>query len=120
MQRVCFGEVLRARPALDNFHVWIEDGVGFASSWEWFEAHAMFLSLAGVLPDARGQGWHKRFIQARVRHAKRLGYPRVITYTSPENLRSANNLIESGFRLYTPRLAYGMKGAIYLQKRLDT
>ena len=61
-----------------------------------------FLLRCGVLPEARGQGLQRRFIQVREAQAKRDGYDRCFTYTAPDNLHSANNLIACGYRLYTP------------------
>ena len=66
------------------------------------EAKAVFLSRAGVLWEARGQGLQKKLIALRVKWARTTGATKVITYTHPENVVSSNNLIRSGFELYNP------------------
>lgn len=62
------------------------------------ETGAYFLSRACVDPAYRGQGIQKRLIRARVRRARKLGCPRVVTYTHPGNVASINSLIACGFR----------------------
>lgn len=122
LQRTCFGEVLRGRKALQRYHVWLAyldgEAVGFGTLWPWTGADAGFLSLAGILPSARGLGLHRRLIHARVAGARRLGLPRAITYTARENLASANNLIRCGFSLYLPGELYGFANAYYFQRSL--
>lgn len=67
-----------------------------------YREHALFLSSAGVLPQHRGQGLHKRMINTRIRYAKKQGYKSVITYTAVWNDRSFLNLQKYGFKLYFP------------------
>lgn len=77
-----------------------------------------FLSLAGVLPSARGQGMQRRLIRVRIAWARALGLSGLVTYTSPDNVISANNLISCGFRLYRPQEPWGLASGIYLARRL--
>lgn len=79
-----------------------------------------FLARAGVLPDYRGFGLHKKLIRVRVRAARRLVLDRVWTYTTAWNSASANNLIDCGFRVYAPhRLGwYSDETCVYWRKVL--
>jgi GNAT superfamily N-acetyltransferase len=71
-----------------------------------------FFNRAGVLPAHRGRGLHHRLIEARVRKARSVGWKYVVT-TTYDNNRSANNLIEHGFRLYTPVNEWMCDGTLY-------
>lgn len=77
-----------------------------------------FLAAAGVLPAHRRRGLHRRMIRVRERAARALGYERLITYTAPDNLASANSLIRAGYLLYRPKDEWGVRGALYLYKDL--
>lgn len=76
-----------------------------------------YLCRAGVLPEYRGQGLQKRLIQARLAKAKRLGWFYCITDTR-RNPASANSLISSGFRMYTPRNPWSFNDALYWRIKL--
>jgi GNAT superfamily N-acetyltransferase len=75
-----------------------------------------FLRRAGVLPRHRGRGLHDRMIAARLRWAKRRGLAAVVTYTMPHNAESANNLMDHGFRLADPPVAYVGGGVLYWRR----
>jgi len=77
-----------------------------------------YLCRAGVLPLYRGLGIQRRLINTRVAAAARLGSKAVISYTSYENLPSANNLIKCGFKLYEPAETYGTKHGLYFWRDL--
>ena len=70
------------------------------------------LGRAGVMPDYRGNGLHRRMISIRTRWAKKQGYATVVSDTT-DNLPSANNLMTCGFRLYIPKIIYGPSRALY-------
>lgn len=76
-------------------------------------AHAVFLSRAGVLHEARGQGLQRRMIALRLRWARTTAARYVITYTHPENIISSNNLIKQGFLMYTPEWAWAGREFLY-------
>ena len=78
----------------------------------------VFMSRAGVLPEARGGGLQKRLLRLRLRWAKAQGATAAITYTHPHNVISANNLITCGFRMYTPEWAWVGKEFLYWRKEL--
>ncbi len=61
-----------------------------------------YLSRATVDPAYRGRGIQKRLIRARIARARRLGCPRVVTYTNAANVASGNALIRCGFKLAPP------------------
>lgn len=76
-----------------------------------------YLSRAGVLPEARGQRLQSRLIQARSRGFKRRGTKTLVT-TTFHNPTSANNLIRSGFLMYSPEVPWGAEGTCYWIKQL--
>lgn len=75
-----------------------------------------YLGRAGVMPDYRGNGLHRRMIQIRARWARKQGYATLVTDTT-DNVQSANNLIACGFRMYIPKIVYGSNRMCYW--RLD-
>lgn len=78
-----------------------------------------FLSRAGVLPEARGQGLQMKLLALRTRWARAQGCSQIITYTHKDNIRSANNLIRSGFLLYSPEWPWvGNDDFLYWMKTL--
>lgn len=66
------------------------------------EKGVVFLSRAGLLKCARGNGLQKKMIQTRCRWAKRNGFHTAITYTVRDNAASFYNLQRCGFTLYLP------------------
>lgn len=94
---------------------WDEKGtpVAYAGARLMPTAKSVFLSRAGVLPEARGYGLQRRMINLRVQWARKVGATRVITYTHPENIISSNNLIKCGFLLYTPDWAWAGEEFLY-------
>lgn len=74
-----------------------------------------YMCRAGVTKKHRGQGLQKRLIQARLKKAKEIGAAMVVTSTY-ENPSSSNNLIDCGFRMYTPNNGWGATGTSYWQK----
>lgn len=92
--------------------------VGYASSIYYPYLNSCYLSRVGVMSGYRGFGLQKRFIRAREKRAKKDNYYRMVTYTSYDNIISANNLISCGYKLYVPKLFYGVRNALYFQKTL--
>jgi GNAT superfamily N-acetyltransferase len=122
MDEECFGpEEGRFIPKAD-YHWWIafqgkeEAGyAGLAPSSQWLNCG--YLCRAGVLEKFRGQGLQKRLIKVRVNYAKKLGWEAVMTDTRC-NPPSSNNLIDCGFRMYTPASPWGWHDAVYWRKKL--
>lgn len=77
-----------------------------------------FLHRAAVEKPFRGQGLQRRMIFLRERAARAAGVKVMLTYTTDENLASANNLLACGYRLYRPADDFGGTGALYFRKRL--
>lgn len=77
---------------------------------------AAFLCLSGVYKEYRGFGLQRRFIKIRENFAAKNGYNRVITYTSYDNIPSANNLIRSGYLLYIPPQEWGVRHGLYFER----
>jgi GNAT superfamily N-acetyltransferase len=117
----CFPHRDDKRERFDRGIWWLasEDGrmVGYAAAA--VDEHVLYLTRAGVLPEARGRGLQRRLIRARVQHARRLGLTRCYTYTVPWNWRSTNNLIDCGFRLWLPARPWATKNCLYFFRRLD-
>jgi ribosomal-protein-alanine N-acetyltransferase len=78
-----------------------------------------YLCKVGVLPSHRGHGLQKRFLDVRLRFAKRAALRSVITYTHLDNHASSNSLIAKGFRLYSPSYAWAGDDYLYWQKILE-
>jgi len=78
----------------------------------------LFLSRAAVLPHARGNQLQRRFINTRCRYGKKVGCDVAITYTSPHNTTSSNNLIREGFEMYVPHYKWAGKDMLYWRKVL--
>lgn len=83
------------------------------------EIDTCFLARAGVIESERGKGLQKKLIMVRLKWARFYGYRDVITYCSPENVASSNNLISCGFKLYLPEEKWGCKNALYFRRRID-
>lgn len=77
-----------------------------------------FLNRAGVLPFFRGRGIQRRLIRTRLSHAKRSGARVAITYTTADNVWSANNLIRTGFVMYRPQQYWAGNEMVYWWKDL--
>lgn len=93
--------------------------VGFAGivpSSRWSDC--MYFCRAGVVRDHRGKGLQKRLIRARIRKAKSLGMNWVITDTY-DNPASANNLIDTGFKMFEPSEPWGAKKTLYWKYRIQ-
>lgn len=94
--------------------------VGFCSCHKLsLEPEVVFLSRAGLLEAARGQGMQKKMINARVRWAKQSGARQVITYTTRDNAPSFYNLQNCGFKLYLPENYWAGEDVLYWYKDID-
>lgn len=76
-----------------------------------------YLCRAGVLAPFRGMGLQKLMIRRRIAHARRQGWPAVVTDTH-DNPASGNSLIACGFRLYTPEQKWAFGTSLYWRKTL--
>ena len=71
-----------------------------------------YLNRAGVMPSHRGQGFQRRMIATRLKWAKDRKLS-AISDTTIWNVRSSNNLIRAGFKLFNPSVPWGGEEAIY-------
>ena len=107
----------------DHGHWWVayteaEKPVAFGGlvrSMVWTDTG--YLCRSGVLDEYTGHGLQKRLIQARIKQAQKLGWNWVITDTT-DNPASANSLINSGFKIYTPGNPWSFRNAIYWKYKI--
>lgn len=86
----------------DDHEFWIAKDrhgavVGFASA-TLINARAAFLSRAAVARSARGQGLHRKLIEARLRWAWDQDCTIIVTHVENHNYESIINLQRAGFR----------------------
>lgn len=114
LHRQCFPSDCEPDWARNDWWIAFSDSgaVGFAGGYVTAQ-DTYYLSRAGVLPKARGKGLQRRMIRIRQKRARALGLAQAITYTILGNPESSNNLIRTGFRLYTPRWCWGGKQSLY-------
>ncbi len=91
--------------------------VGFCSVRP-FTGSAVFMSRAGVMPEARGSYLHIRMIKARANWARAQGYSTAVTYCAPFNIKSAVNLQHAGFTLFIPEWRWAGTEKLYWIKDL--
>jgi RimJ/RimL family protein N-acetyltransferase len=76
-----------------------------------------FLARTIIKSNFRGKGLQKRFIRVREKYARAHGVHTIVTYTSPDNIISANNLIKCGYLLYIPQEKWGIQPFCYYFKK---
>lgn len=76
-----------------------------------------YLCRVGVSVAHRGQAIQFKLIQARVNHARSLGWHWLVTDTY-DNPVCCNNLITAQFRMYSPRKPWGTKHSNYWTRPL--
>lgn len=74
-----------------------EHPVGFCGMWLPPTKYVAAFTRAGVLQHCRSKGLQKQMIQARIKHAKKLGYDTVETYVHGDNVASTKALLSCGF-----------------------
>ncbi len=84
------------------------NAVAYAGLYPWPKYNCCFLGPSGVLKSAQGYSLQKRLVRTRLKKAKLLGFNRAVSYTW-DNTISANNLIDCGFRFYTPTVKWAGK-----------
>lgn len=97
------GEPLTTSDFRDS-HWWISTYRGFLSGFCGLKvgSYGGYLIRAAVLPEWRGRGIHRDLLRARIRYARRIKLPLLISYTLHHNHPSSNNLAAAGFKLYDP------------------
>lgn len=93
--------------------------VAFAGAYIHAPDKYCYLYRVGVLSTHRGHGLQRRLIRVREQWGREQGDIKgFYTYTTSDNLASANNLIRSGYRLFIPSRRWGGKRALYWAKKL--
>ncbi len=87
--------------------------VGYACAYK--KNDYFYLSRMGILPEYRGHGLQKQFIETRLEKARDLKLKGAITYTSNENIASIRNLEKCGFRKWTTCPKWFGKGDDYIE-----
>ena len=82
-----------------------------------FSEGVCIFNRAWVHRNFRGNGFQSKMIKARLENAKGLAYV-AITYTTFDNVHSANNLIKNKFTLYNPMYAYAGDDKLYFKREL--
>lgn len=115
LHKSCFPAT--SKPSFDRGWWWLlyfgTEPIGFAGMTEsnqWINCG--YLCRAGVIDEHRGRKLQRRLIRVRLAMAKKLNMEAVFTDTR-NNPSSANNLIECGFRMYTPRKPWGFSNSVY-------
>lgn len=72
----------------------------------------------GVMPKHQNLGIKRKMVRAMERHAVKSGCSVMKSYCDTDNIPSANSLIRSGYKLYTPERAYTGGPWLYWIKRL--
>jgi len=83
-----------------------------------FSEGVCIFNRAWVHRNFRGNGFQNKMIKARFANAKGLAYV-AITYTTFDNVPSANNLIKNKFTLYHPMYAYAGNDKLYFKKEIE-
>lgn len=123
LDRACFStDAPMVQEKIDQACWWVAklagEPVGYAGLLSQDGGARAFLCRAGVLPQARGGGLQKRLLRAREAHARKVGIPRLYTYTSVFNHASTNSLLSAGYRPYYASVE-GDNAFVYYQKTLD-
>ncbi len=77
-----------------------------------------YLSRAGVMPFARGQGLQRRMIRVRERYARSRGGDWLVSDTHFKNWASMNNLSACGYSTFRPDHEWALPESVYWRKRL--
>lgn len=76
-----------------------------------------YFSRVGVLRQHRGNALQRRLMRALEAKARRQGWTRIVTDTHDRPF-SANNIMDAGYRLYTPPHPWGYPNTLYWIKDL--
>jgi GNAT superfamily N-acetyltransferase len=104
----------------DNREWWVieVDGQIVAYCGSAYKEGICIFVRAWVNKKYRGKGLHSKLIKTRVKAASLNACKWAITYTTHDNVNSANNLFKNGFRLYIPEYRYAGNEMIYFRKQI--
>lgn len=108
-------------PSFEEGHWWLAfyEGrpVGFAGVVPAkMYAHTGYFTRVGVLPSCAG-GLQIRFMRAIERRARKNGWTRLVSDTT-NNIRSANNFIRAGWKLFQPAAPWAFAHSLYWERYL--
>jgi GNAT superfamily N-acetyltransferase len=107
-------------PDFDLGHWWLVscDGTPVAFAGLAPSTHirsAGYFCRVGVLPNHRGSSLQLRLMRRMECQTRRNGWRYVVSDTT-DNIRSANNFIRAGYRLFQPEVPWGWANTLYWQK----
>jgi GNAT superfamily N-acetyltransferase len=76
-----------------------------------------YLKRAYVLPQYRGQGLQRQFMQLREEKARALGWHLLVSECA-NNEYSERNFIAAGFERCSPEQPWGASGSVYFKKKI--
>src|SRR6266480_3581030 len=82
-----------------------------------YVSNAGYFCRVGVLKKCCGDGLQLRLMRALEVRARRNGWSCVVSDTT-ENLVSANNYIQAGYRLYQPQAPWAWPNTLYWRKSI--
>jgi GNAT superfamily N-acetyltransferase len=108
-------------PDFEQGHWWLAyrdlKPVAFAGLVPSVFANSGYFNRVGVVPEHAGHGLQLRFMRALERRARENGWRMIVSDTT-DNVRSANNFIRAGYRMFEPEAPWAFPYSIYWRKHL--
>ena len=108
-------------PSFEEGHWWLgyrgHKPIAFAGLVPSVFPSAGYFNRVGVLPEHSGHGLQLRFMRTLERRARSNGWSMIVSDTT-DNVRSANNFIRSGYRLFEPEVKWAFPHSQYWRKML--
>jgi GNAT superfamily N-acetyltransferase len=108
-------------PSFEEGHWWLcyrdRKPVAFAGLVPSVFPKSGYFTRVGVVPEHSGHGLQLRFMRVLERRARANGWGMIVSDTT-DNVRSANNFIRAGYRLFEPELKWAFPHSLYWRKHL--
>jgi GNAT superfamily N-acetyltransferase len=108
-------------PSFEVGHWWLgyrdRKPIAFAGLVPSFFPNAGYFIRVGVMPEHSGHGLQLRFMRTIERRARLNGWRMIVSDTT-DNVRSANNFIRAGYRMFEPEMAWSFPHSLYWRKIL--
>jgi GNAT superfamily N-acetyltransferase len=108
-------------PSFEEGHWWLgyrdHKPVAFAGLVPSVFPSAGYFIRVGVVPEHAGHGLQLRFMRVLERRARANGWGMIVSDTT-DNVRSANNFIRAGYRLFEPEVKWAFPFSLYWRKYL--
>jgi GNAT superfamily N-acetyltransferase len=108
-------------PSFEEGHWWLgyrdHKPVAFAGLVPSVFPNAGYFIRVGVVPEHAGHGLQLRFMRVLERRARANGWGMIVSDTT-DNVRSANNFIRAGYRLFEPEVKWAFPFSLYWRKYL--